>query len=218
MKGMIEYKDFRYQIKDLDEVGTFHGHASVFSNIDEGGDIVDEGAFTKTLLEKQQPYPLNWYHREIEPIGDVTCKQDGVGLATEGALEMAIQRARELYPLMKKGVIRGLSIGYRTIKEEFEKIAERTIRHIKEAELMEVSLVTFPMNKLAQVEGVKGFDPIFAAVEKALQDPRFVELFSKRIKGEPDMSTLREQIDDDKPLREHLSKVLSEIKKLSRRN
>jgi hypothetical protein len=77
--------------------------------------------------------------------------EDGKGLRVEGQLAMDVQRARELHALMKIGAIKGLSIGYRTVQRSFK----GAVRHLQELKLGEFSLVTFPMNTLAGVDGVK---------------------------------------------------------------
>jgi hypothetical protein len=77
--------------------------------------------------------------------------EDGKGLRVEGQLAMDVQRARELHALMKIGAIKGLSIGYRTVQRSFK----GAVRHLQELKLGEFSPVTFPMNTLAGVDGVK---------------------------------------------------------------
>lgn len=56
---------------------------------------------------------------------------------------------------LKGGYIDGLSIGYRPVKWEMERSDEAMwgeIRHLKEVELREVSVVIWPMNESARVD------------------------------------------------------------------
>jgi hypothetical protein len=59
--------------------------------------------------------------------------------------------ARKAYTFMKAGVVKGLSIGYETIQSTMD----GDIRHLTEVRLWEISCVTFPMQELAQLSGVK---------------------------------------------------------------
>ena len=52
---------------------------------------------------------------------------------------------------MRKGIVKGLSIGYGTVREDFS----GKVRLLKDLDLYEVSLVTIPMNPAAQVTAVK---------------------------------------------------------------
>ena len=64
-------------------------------------------------------------------------------------------RAREAAALLEAGAIEGQSIGYRTVRSTKD---EHGRRRLKELELWEVSLVTFPMLRDARV-GAKGASP-----------------------------------------------------------
>ena len=47
-----EYKTVEFELEGFDDKeGTFSGYGAVFSNIDSGGDIIEPGAFTKTIAE-----------------------------------------------------------------------------------------------------------------------------------------------------------------------
>jgi HK97 family phage prohead protease len=134
-----------------DDEGRFTGYAAVFGNVDQGNDLIEPGAFTKTLQENPE-VPILWAHNPDEPIGvSASMVEDGKGLRVEGQLAMDVQRARELHSLMQIGAIKGLSIGYRTVQRSFK----GAVRHLQELKLGEFSLVTFPMNTLAGVDGVK---------------------------------------------------------------
>jgi len=57
MKTM-QFKTFPLEIKDVDTQGTIRGYASTFGNVDLGLDIVDKGAFKKSLKENSGVFPI----------------------------------------------------------------------------------------------------------------------------------------------------------------
>lgn len=146
----MEKKTFKFEIKELQEDGTFEGYAAIFNNIDSYGDIIEKGAFKKTLSEHAE-FPILWSHDPRDPIGVVSAEEDTHGLKVKGKLALGVQRAREIYELMKMKAVKGLSIGYDTI----QKLIDEVGRHLKEVKLWEVSPCTFQANELAEVTAVK---------------------------------------------------------------
>jgi HK97 family phage prohead protease len=155
-------RDCALEFKALnDATGTFEGYLAVFGNVDGNGDVIDPGAFTKTLADHEavksrdhSPYlfPLLWQHNEKEPIGGFsTAREDTNGLFVRGQYDLDIPQGARAYSGAKKGYLRALSIGYDTIKSVFGSDA----RHLKEIRLWEGSPVTFPANDLALIEEVK---------------------------------------------------------------
>lgn len=140
----------RFEIKATGEDGSFEGYASVYGNVDRSGEMVLPGAFTKTLSE-QSTVPVLWQHDQSEPIGRGELTDTGTGLIVKGNLILSVGRAREAYDLLKGGAVKGLSIGYRVVKDAWEK----GTRQLTELKLYEVSVVTLPANELATVMSVK---------------------------------------------------------------
>jgi uncharacterized protein len=128
---------------------TFRGLASVYGNKDSHGDVVESGAFTKNLREGGSTRPLLWSHDFAAPIGLARLEDSSAGLFVEAQLNAEVSKAREALALLKQGVMRGLSIGYRVIKDQFD--STRNVRRLLEVKLYEVSLVVIPANELAQV-------------------------------------------------------------------
>jgi HK97 family phage prohead protease len=149
----MEQLNCKLQVKSLDEQGRFSGLASTYLNVDLGGDIVMPGAFTKTLQSRGGEVPLLFAHDMRQPIGLGKLTDTAAGLQIEGQLVLAdVPKAREAYSLLKAKVLRGLSIGYDTVKSDVVNGARRLL----ELKLFEVSLVTVAMNELATVASVKG--------------------------------------------------------------
>ena len=144
-------RQFRMAVKSLSEDGTFEGILSPYNNVDDGGDLVEPGAFTKTLQENGSIVPMLWQHKADCPIGELMLTDGADGLACKGKLLLEIPEAKKAYLLMKAKIVKGLSIGYDTVKAQ----VQDGVRHLKEIRLWEGSVVTFPMNTLALVSDVK---------------------------------------------------------------
>jgi hypothetical protein len=146
----MEKANFNLRVKAIDETGKFTGIGAVYNNVDLGGDRILPGAFTKTL-EAGKQLPLLWQHNPSDPIGTVKVTDSAQGLMVEGQLLLSDPTAAKAYSFLKAGIIKGLSIGYDTIKAAF--VDE--VRELKELKLWELSVVTFPMNESAFVTGIK---------------------------------------------------------------
>lgn len=128
---------------------TFRGLASVYGNKDSYGEVVERGAFAKTLAETGSMRPLLWSHDQTAPIGAAYLEDSAAGLLVKAEINPEVSKAREALALVKQGVVSGLSIGYRVVKDQFD--STRNIRRLLEVKLYEVSLVVLPANELARV-------------------------------------------------------------------
>jgi HK97 family phage prohead protease len=132
-----------------------HGYLSVFGNEDSTHDIVEPGAFRKTLLECKQfaakhqtdaIWPLLWQHDQHEPIGGIIeAREDSRGLLIKAIVNTDCDRGRQAYGSLQTGVL-SFSIGYRAIKSKYV----GGVRHLTEIQLLEGSVVTFPANREAR--------------------------------------------------------------------
>lgn len=147
------------EIKNFTENGSFAGYASLFNITDSQNDCIERGAFTGSLSSKTKgDIKLLWQHRMDEPIGHITnLFEDERGLYLEAQLLLSVKRAQEAYDLIKSGVLKGLSIGYRPTDVDYH--AKSGVRRIKQLDLYEVSLVTFPANEAANITVVKSLPP-----------------------------------------------------------
>jgi uncharacterized protein len=143
------------------------GYASFFGLTDQGGDVVMAGAYGKSLerLRREgRAVKMLWQHDPAQPIGVWDeISEDGRGLRVKGRILTEVEKGREAAALVAAGAIDGLSIGYRTVTAEKDAKGQRLLR---EVELWEVSLVTFPMLPEARV-GAKGMLPEVAMSELA---------------------------------------------------
>ena len=151
--GLLETKFRRFDGElALREGAEISGYASLFGATDQGGDVVQRGAYGGSLSKlaaQGRGVKMLWQHDPTQPIGVWDeVREDGKGLFVRGRLLLEVQAAREAHVLLQAGAIDGLSIGYRTIRAE--KAAGQRLLH--EIELWEVSLVTFPMLPEARVQ------------------------------------------------------------------
>ena len=152
--------------------GMFEGYASVFNNADLGNDVILSGAFTKSLKKTgAKGVKLLYQHKADMPIGVFeSIEEDKRGLKVRGKLALQTQMGHEAYELMKMGALDGLSIGFRVSPKGQSYDAKGKRRMIKEVELMEISLVTFPMNPKAKIRSVKGDEFTIREWENGLRD------------------------------------------------
>ncbi|MBL9063625.1 HK97 family phage prohead protease [Tabrizicola sp.] len=155
------------------------GYASLFGKTDQGGDIVQKGAYAaslKRLAARQGRVKMLWQHDPGQPIGVWDeVREDGTGLWVKGRILPQVERGREVAALVQAGAIDGLSIGYRTVKAERDGKGQRLL---SELELWEVSLVTFPMLPEARVaakaealdDGWRHIAAVFEDARRALSE------------------------------------------------
>lgn len=166
--------DFGFELKASKDDGSFEGYGSVFNITDGGGDIIVPGAFSDTLATQKaagrMPAML-WQHRQSEPIGVYTrMEEDSVGLKVSGQLALKTARGAEAYELMKMGALSGMSIGYRSRDDSYDRVTG--VRTLKKVDLIELSLVTFPMNDASRVSSVKTIEELdsLSEIERHLRD------------------------------------------------
>ena len=173
--------DFALDVKGLGDDGTFEGYASVFGNRDGGGDIVEAGAF-RASLKARGPRGVKMLadHDPTKRIGVwEAMEEDDRGLRVKGRLLTEKAIGKEAHIDLKAGALDGLSIGYRVKSDSYD--GRRRARVLKEVDLLEVSLVPFPMNEMARVTAVKSLsaDEI-REIEDGLRDAGFSQTERKR--------------------------------------
>lgn len=149
------YLDRPFEVKSVKSDGKFTGYASVFGELDSYRDIVMPGAFAKSLKDdyaaKKRFVPMLWQHNAYAPIGIYPeIYEDGKGLYVEGQCNMKVQQGQECHALMDQGALTGLSIGYTTVRYDWNEDTE--VRSLIQVNLWEVSPVTFPAGDSARAQ------------------------------------------------------------------
>ncbi|EML5156598.1 HK97 family phage prohead protease [Morganella morganii] len=170
--------DIPLKIKSVTETGEFEGYGSVFGVKDSYSDIVVPGAFQASLNEWREKGSLPamlWQHQISEPVGVYTeMREDDTGLYVKGRLLIEDDPlSKRAHAHLKAGSLSGLSIGY--ILKDWEYDRNKGAFLLKEIDLWEVSLVTFPSNDEARVSDVKsafarGDVPSQKSIERVLRD------------------------------------------------
>jgi len=176
----LKIRDFDLHVKAVSDDGLFSGYGSVFGVVDSYREVVAPGAFAASLADikaKGRRVPVLWQHRSEEPIGIYSSlSEDDHGLKVEGNLILDVSRAKEAHALLKAGAVSGLSIGYYVRDDSFDE--KSRVRTLKQLDLVEVSLVTFPANDDARVDTIKsklahGSLPSLPEFEQLLREAGF---------------------------------------------
>ena len=148
--------DLELDAKAVSSSGEFEGWASTFDNVDRGRDVVKAGAFDESLRDRPankvkmlRAHDPNWlvgHWKEMRTTSE--------GLLVKGQLLLDTVAGKECYELMKVGALDAMSIGYKVLKDSFDR--QNSVRFLEKVALFEVSLVTFGMNEQAVVSAVKG--------------------------------------------------------------
>ncbi len=124
------------------------GYAAVFDSPSEPlpwTEFVKRGAFTKTINDGADVRLL--IDHEGVPLarttsGTLTLREDDRGLLVESDLDPANPDAARLISALRRGDISQMSFAFRTIKDSWN--ADRSVRELREVQLFDVSVVTFP--------------------------------------------------------------------------
>ena len=184
--------DIPFEIKSISDSGAFTGYGSVFGVKDSYSDIVIKGAFTNSLnqwKEKGRLPALLWQHKMDEPIGYYTkMVEDDNGLYVEGQLLIDDDPlAKRAYAHMRAKSLSGLSIGY--VLNDYDYDSEKGAFILRDIDLWEVSVVTFPANDEARIDNVKsifesGDIPPPKEIERVLRDVGLSRTQSKAFMAE----------------------------------
>lgn len=146
------------EIKAVDEDQRVITGVATTPDIDRVGDSVNPfGAkFAATL-------PLLWQHDRYAPVGTVVFgAPTAKGIPFTARLPKVDEpsqlkaRIEEAWQSVKHGLVRAVSIGFRTLESDL--IEATGGFFIKSLEIIELSLVTIPANASATIETVKSFD------------------------------------------------------------
>jgi len=203
----MDYKAVQFKADDI-EGRTFSGYASTY-DLDQGGDVIMPGAFTKTLAERAGRVKVLWQHGE--PIGKPkSMREDERGLYVEAQISKT-RLGDEALELMRDGVIDSMSIGY-SVPQGKSRYDDKGSRIIEELTLYEFSAVTFPMNEAAIITGIKSLS--YKEIERVLREAGLSRSQAKAI-ASGGVGNLREAEQNAKQqdqFRETMAALLHEFK------
>lgn len=154
---------------------TISGYAAIFGNRDLVGDVIEPGAFTKTIAERLPKKLIKLVgsscgkanHMSVAGL-PVNLFQDSVGLGFEGKCDTT-EVGDETLARVASGSLSHASIGYDTVKADLSQDGVDEwdypiyTRHLLEVKLYDVGPVDYPANELAtisgQIKSVLGEDP-----------------------------------------------------------
>lgn len=167
----MQTKEAPLEFKAGKEPGSFTGYGAVFGNVDDGGDIIKAGAFSKIRTKSNGKIRIPLYHDMSRVVGEGEVTQDTKGLKVDAQLNMELSYAQDAYLLMKDGTLDAMSVGFNILKGGSEWAEDYSTRTISKAELWEVSIVPFGMNRKAKVRSVKEASHITARdIEEMLRE------------------------------------------------
>jgi HK97 family phage prohead protease len=200
---MLAYKSVPFEVKEIVPVADggweIAGYASTFGGEpDSYGDVIVAGAFAESLTKRS---PKHLYEHN-EPIGKtLEIREDAHGLFGRWSI-VDTQAGTDAYKLAKAGVLDSLSIGYRTIDEEYRSDG---VRLLKKVDLFEVSSVAIPANRNAVITDVKSFDRHSSDVQVAVRE------WLERVKSGADLRA-KDGRDISEARRNHMAAVSGSLR------
>lgn len=197
----MQHKTFTAQleVKSLDDGGLFEGYASVFGVQDSDGDVIVKGAFSKsiTAFQARSKMPkMLWQHNPSIIVGKfIEMREDDHGLYVKGSLILEVEKGREAYALMKAGELDAMSVGFNIASAGAGDMGRGRV--IDEADLWEISLVTWGANPEALITSVKSIATP-RDFEQFLRDSGFSRKEAASITSQGFKSG-RDQSDSDSP-------------------
>ena len=153
----MKTKTFATGFKDIDEnEGIAAGYASTFNVVDDGDDVVEPGAFSRTINswgpEGADRIKALYQHDPAWLVGKpIELHEDDNGLYHKTKFSLDNAMSNDVFVLVRDKVITEQSIGYDVVKREMKD----GVRHLKELKLWEYSFVTFGMNQYTPITSVK---------------------------------------------------------------
>ncbi len=198
-----------FAVKYAGDSATIEGYGSTFGNQDSDGDIVMPGAFVDTLKARM---PAMLYQHKSDKIPGIwdSASEDSKGLIMKGHT-LNTSLGRDTAEEVRSGAIKSLSIGYGVKKDGAIYDRASNTRILKNLNLYETSLVTFPANEMATITSVKAaLESIDTAADLLEQSTSICQSMIDGSEASPEMLSammqmmtaamnLLEEPDDDEP-------------------
>jgi HK97 family phage major capsid protein len=149
-------------VKGIDEEQRIIRGFATTPTPDRGGDVVEPFG-----VQFKNPLPFILHHQKTLPVGDVyflTPTADGIPFEARipKVAEAGIVKDRvdEAWHSAKYGLLKGVSIGYRILDAAPRKSGGL---HLKKIEVVELSMVSVPMNAETTITAIKSLDDSYLA-------------------------------------------------------
>ena len=157
----LKFKNFEITEHKSDDSGQLiiSGYGAVFGNIDSYNEVIERGAFSKTLIERKERVAFCYQHDIWNPIGKIIeLREDEKGLWVKAVMSAAEE---DIQTKIKEGILKEMSIGYRVLKSRNGEIGmQNEVTYLEEIKLIEISLVTVAANPLAMIESMKSEEQV----------------------------------------------------------
>lgn len=155
----MEIKDIALKAKAFDNAGAFVGMGALYNEVDLQGDIIQPGAFSKTIREQGEGKVLLWAHDMARPIGLAKLEDSDRGLVVRGTIDRDDADGAAAFNRVQKGYVRGLSIGF-DLPNAGAVSYQNGKRYLGEVRVHELSLVSVPAQPAALISGVKSLSQV----------------------------------------------------------
>jgi HK97 family phage prohead protease len=153
-KRSIAYSNL--EVRAVDDGKTLIGYAAIFDSPSEFmgfTEFVKRGAFSKTLNDGADVRLL--IDHDGVPLartrsGTMALEEDDRGLRVEAELDPMNPDAARIMSAMRRGDLSQMSFAFRTVKDSWN--GDRTVRELREVQLFDVSVVTFPAYEQTMAE------------------------------------------------------------------
>ncbi|WP_062119208.1 HK97 family phage prohead protease [Sphingobium sp. MI1205] len=217
-KMQFDLREFKFA--EGGDTMSLEGYGAVFGNVDSYGDVIEPGAFAKTLAHHKTAGTLpqmlleHGFSASPLPVGKWTeMSEDGHGLKVKGEI-LPTSEGKDTYIALKAKAITGLSIGYRPVEFEMRAKPEDPRRRLKSVDLVEVSIVGNPANGKARVASVKSADAIITIrdLEDTLREAGFSKSEALAVCGRFQAKTDRRDSGADAATVADFDRLLSKIR------
>jgi len=151
IEGTIKtVEDAKFKLSGTDGERIIEGYFTT-ADIDRGNDISLPSAFEKTMKSFMATGGVICFnHNWDKPVGKViSYRIDNKGVFIRAKLVSGVNYVDDLWQLAKQGMLKCFSYGYRTLDSGIKKIGEKVVQELRDIDLLEISLVTVPMNNQA---------------------------------------------------------------------
>lgn len=193
----MEFKSIELKETAIDmSARTIEGYAATW-DLDQANDIINKGAFTKTISEGFPAGRVKMLWQHDKPLGMPSeMFEDDRGLYVKGKISRT-QLGDEALELMRDRVVDRMSIGF-SIPQNKSGFTDEGVRVISEVKLFEFSPVTFPANEAAHILAVKSLHEQLLICKSKGVNPKDKKEFTHML------SELKALIKPEEPLKDTL--------------